>query len=235
MHCSRSEIEQEVIKEIVDLIDVKPNCILGLATGSTPLGVYKGLVNLYNRNEVSFKEVKSFNLDEYIGLEDNNSNSYRYFMNNNFFNHIDIKLENTHIPNCLVKNDIEAQYYDDLIENEGGIDLQLLGLGSDGHIGFNEPNTSFDSLTHITNLSEKTINDNSRFFNSIDEVPKQAITMGLKTIMKAKRIILIVYGKNKEEILNRFLKEDINEDIPCSILKKHHDVTLYIEEDINIY
>ena len=230
IHCSREEIEREVVKELVDLISVKPKSVLGLPTGSTPIGIYDKLIEAYQNKKVSFKDVITFNLDEYIGLDESNINSYRYFMKNNLFKYIDINHENTNFPSLHNLTD-----YDSMITQVGGIDIQLLGLGSDGHIGFNEPLTSFDTLTHITNLDEQTIKDNSRFFNSIDEVPTKAITMGLKSIMNARKIILIVYGKNKEEIINKFLKSEITTFIPCSILKKHNDLTIYIEEDIKIY
>ena len=155
-------------------------------------------------------------------------------MDNNLFNHIDINKDNTFIPNGMIDDVINPSYYDDLIDSYGGIDLQILGLGSDGHIGFNEPYTPFDSLTHITSLTNETISDNSRFFPSIELVPTKAITMGLKTIMKAKRIILMVYGKNKEEAINNFFNNEINIKLPCSILKTHPNLLICIEDSISL-
>ena len=200
------------------------------STGSTPEGVYKLLVEAYNKKEVSFKNVKSYNLDEYVGLEETHNQSYRYFMNSHLFNHIDIKLENTHIPsNKDDENNLEI--YDQKIKEAGGIDIQILGIGSNGHIAFNEPGTSFNSNTHIVTLKESTISDNSRFFNSIDEVPKQAITMGLNSIMQAKRIILIAFGKNKQEAIYKMMALDPSEELPASILQNHPNVTIYCDED----
>ena len=227
---TKEEINQIVSKEIIDLINKNNNCILGLATGSTPEGVYKLLVEAYNKKEVSFENVKSYNLDEYVGLEETHNQSYRYFMNSHLFNHIDIKLENTHIPsNKDDENNLEI--YDQKIKEAGGIDIQILGIGSNGHIAFNEPGTSFNSNTHIVTLNESTISDNSRFFNSIDEVPKQAITMGLNSIMQAKRIILIAFGKNKQDAIYKMMALDPSEELPASILQNHPNVTIYCDED----
>lgn len=227
---TKEEINQIVSKEIIDLINKNNNCVLGLATGSTPEGVYKLLVEAYNKKEVSFKNVKSYNLDEYVGLEETHNQSYRYFMNSHLFNHIDIKLENTHIPsNKDDENNLEI--YDQKIKEAGGIDIQILGIGSNGHIAFNEPGTSFNSNTHIVTLKESTISDNSRFFNSIDEVPKHAITMGLNSIMQAKRIILIAFGKNKQEAIYKMMALDPSEELPASILQNHPNVTIYCDED----
>lgn len=227
---TKEEINQIVSKEIIDLINKNNNCVLGLATGSTPEGVYKLLVEAYNKKEVSFENVKSYNLDEYVGLEETHNQSYRYFMNSHLFNHIDIKLENTHIPsNKDDENNLEI--YDQKIKEAGGIDIQILGIGSNGHIAFNEPGTSFNSNTHIVTLNESTISDNSRFFNSIDEVPKQAITMGLNSIMQAKRIILIAFGKNKQDAIYKMMALDPSEELPASILQNHPNVTIYCDED----
>ena len=227
---TKEEINQIVSKEIIDLINKNNNCVLGLATGSTPEGVYKLLVEAYNKKEVSFKNVKSYNLDEYVGLEETHNQSYRYFMNSHLVNHIDIKLENTHIPsNKDDENNLEI--YDQKIKEAGGIDIQILGIGSNGHIAFNEPGTSFNSNTHIVTLKESTISANSRFFNSIDEVPKHAITMGLNSIMQAKRIILIAFGKNKQEAIYKMMALDPSEELPASILQNHPNVTIYCDED----
>ena len=227
---TKEEINKLVSDEIIELVKNKPNCILGLATGSTPLGVYSLLVEAYRKEEVSFKDVVSFNLDEYVGLEPTHNQSYRYFMNTNLFNNIDIDINNTYIPSL---NEDENYYklYDEKIEKAGGIDLQLLGIGSNGHIAFNEPNTPFNSKTHIVSLNESTIRDNSRFFNDINEVPKEAITMGLESIMQAKRIILIAFGKNKAEAINSMFIKDSSEALPASILQNHKNVTIYCDEE----
>ena len=182
------------------------------------------MIKAYQEGKVSFKNVKTFNLDEYLGLDGNHDQSYRYFMNHNLFNHIDINEENTHVPGFINS--------DEEIALKGGIDIQLLGLGSDGHIAFNEPGTPFDSLTHITELTEQTISDNSRFFASIEDVPTKAVTMGLKSIMNAKKIVLIATGKNKADVVRQLIHGEISEALPCSILKKHDDVTIYVDSDL---
>ena len=227
---NKEKMNEEIAQLFIDTVNENPNCVLGLATGSTPEGVYKLLVEAYNKKEVSFENVKSYNLDEYVGLEETHNQSYRYFMNSHLFNHIDIKLENTHIPsNKDDENNLEI--YDQKIKEAGGIDIQILGIGSNGHIAFNEPGTSFNSNTHIVTLKESTISDNSRFFNSIDEVPKQAITMGLNSIMQAKRIILIAFGKNKQDAIYKMMALDPSEELPASFLQNHPNVTIYCDED----
>lgn len=227
---NKSEAEKKVSQEIINLINDKKNCVLGLATGSTPEGVYTLLVEAYKQGKVSFKDVTTFNLDEYVGLADSHPQSYRYFMNNHLFLHVDINLDKTHVPgNKGDENDLSV--YDENIKKHGGIDLQLLGIGSNGHIAFNEPGTPFDSKTHIVTLKESTIKDNSRFFNSIDEVPTSSITMGLDSIMNAKKIILMAFGKNKAEAICKMFTKDANVDLPASILQKHDNVTIYCDEE----
>lgn len=227
---NKSEADKKVSQEIINLINDKKNCVLGLATGSTPEGVYALLVEAYKQGKVSFKDVTTFNLDEYVGLADSHPQSYRYFMNNHLFLHVDINLDKTHVPgNKGDENDLSV--YDENIKKHGGIDLQLLGIGSNGHIAFNEPGTPFDSKTHIVTLKESTIKDNSRFFNSIDEVPTSSITMGLDSIMNAKKIILMAFGKNKAEAICKMFTKDANVDLPASILQKHDNVTIYCDEE----
>lgn len=225
----KQELINEIIaKDIFDLISKKNDCVLGLATGSTPLGIYKILCDRLKDN-VSFKNVKTFNLDEYYGLDKNDINSYHYFMFSNLFSKIDINLNNTFFPSDIEGSDYSL--YDDLIDKFGGIDYQILGIGRNGHIGFNEPGTSFSSLTHITELQESTINDNSRFFFSKNDVPTRAVTMGLKTIMKAKKIVIIAFGENKALAIKRLVNGMIDEKMPASILKNHKNVTLYLDEE----
>ncbi len=227
---SKNEIAQAIGEEIIALVNNNPKCILGLATGSSPLTMYAYLVEAYKKGRVSFKEVTSYNLDEYIGLDVTNDQSYRYFMNHNLFLHIDIDLNNTHVPNGLnVEESIKN--YDNEIKNSGGVDLQVLGIGSNGHIAFNEPGTSFDSLTHTVDLKESTIKDNSRFFASLEETPTKAITMGLRSIMNAKRIVLIATGKNKALAIKRLFEEEKTIDLPASILQDHPNVTIFCDED----
>ena len=229
---NKDDIAKDIADRIVSLIKTKERPVLGLATGSTPLPLYEELIKRYKEGEVSFKNVKTFNLDEYIGLDELNDQSYRYFMNHNLFSHIDIDLNNTYVPNGLIKNE-DPSYYDKMIKEAGGIDIQVLGIGTDGHIAFNEPGASFDSLTHIEALKESTIKDNSRFFDSIDDVPKYAITMGLKSIMNAREIVLIATGKAKAKIISELKKGIISNDLPASILNKHNNVTIYVDEEAN--
>ncbi len=220
-----------IAEEFVKMVNQKPNCVLGLATGTSPLGVYANMIKAYKDGRVSFKDVKTFNLDEYIGLEGTHNQSYRYFMNTNLFDHIDIDKNNTHVLKGVGDYLGYANKYDELIKEAGGIDLQILGIGSDGHIAFNEPGTPFDSLTHVAELAESTIKDNSRLFNDISEVPTKAVTMGLKSIMNAKKIVLIATGKNKAKAIFNLLKGPMTEEVPCSILQKHPDCTIYVDED----
>ena len=206
---------------------MKPNCVLGLATGSTPVGTYEQLIRWYEKGDLDFSHVTSINLDEYKGLSPENDQSYRYFMNTNFFDHINIKIENTHVPNGLEPDSEKACHdYNQIITDCGGIDLQLLGLGLNGHIGFNEPGAAFEKETHCVDLSESTIRANSRFFASMDEVPKQAYTMGIKTIMQAKKILIVVNGQNKAQIVKDAFFGPITPKVPASVLQLHNDVTL---------
>ena len=228
---NNEKISALIAEEFIKQVNEKPNCVLGLATGTSPLKVYANLVQACKDGRVSFKDVKTFNLDEYIGLEGTHNQSYRYFMNDNLFNHIDINKENTHVLLGVGDYLAYANNYDNLIKQAGGIDLQILGIGSDGHIAFNEPGTPFDSLTHVAELAESTIVDNSRLFNDISEVPTKAVTMGLRSIMNAKKIVLIATGKNKARAIFNLLKGPKTEEVPCSILQDHPDCTIYVDED----
>ena len=223
-----SKVSADIIAE---LVKEKPNCTLGLATGSSPIGLYRNLINKYEAGEISFKDVKTYNLDEYCQLPKSHPESYYSFMHRNLFDHIDIKEENVHIPNSE-GNDLKAlcNEYNELL-HKASIDLQLLGIGANGHIGFNEPGTSFDQETFIVKLTQKTREDNKRFFNSIDEVPMFAMTMGIKNIMQAKKILLVASGKNKQEAIKRLLSGEVGEDCPASILNKHNDVIVVVDEE----
>jgi len=208
-------------------VTMKPNCILGLATGSSPVGTYQQLIKRYENGDLNFSKVSSINLDEYKGLPDDNPRSYRYFMNDNLFNHINIKKEQTYVPDGTEKDSTKAcAAYNDLINSSGGIDLQLLGLGHNGHIGFNEPADSFEKETHCVDLTESTIEANTRFFASEDDVPKQAYTMGIGNIMNARKIVVVVSGAEKAEILKQVLAGPITPQVPASILQLHPDVTI---------
>ncbi len=210
---------------------MKPSCVLGLATGSTPIGTYRQLIEWYEKGDLDFAHVTSVNLDEYKGLSGDNDQSYRYFMNHNFFSHINIPMERTFVPNGLEKNsDAACAAYNEIIRSCGGIDLQLLGLGHNGHIGFNEPGEAFEKETHCVDLTESTIEANKRFFEKEEDVPRQAYTMGIKNIMQARKILLVVSGKDKADILAQVLEGPITPQVPASILQLHNDVTVVADE-----
>ncbi len=217
---------------IADQIKEKPDCILGLATGSTPIGTYKELIKKNKNGELDFSHVTSFNLDEYIGLDGEHDQSYRYFMNNQLFNHVNIDKSKTSVPSgCTDDPEKEGAEYDKRIAEAGGIDLQLLGIGNNGHIGFNEPDSYFTGPTHLVKLEPSTIEANARFFETIDDVPKQAITMGMASIMQAKKILLVASGKGKKEITEKAVYGNIDPKVPASILQVHHDVTVIYSEE----
>ena len=206
---------------------LSPSCVLGLATGSTPVGAYQQLVEWYRKGDIDFSNVTSVNLDEYCGITGENPQSYRYFMNTNLFDHVNINKEKTHVPNGMAEDfDAECRRYDELIASVGGINLQLLGIGHNGHIGFNEPGRAFEKTTHRVKLRESTIRANARFFASMDEVPKEAVTMGIKSIMQAKKILLIASGEDKREIMEKALFGPVTPDVPASILQLHPDLTV---------
>lgn len=211
---------------------IKPNCVLGLATGSSPIGTYKQLIEWYNKGDIDFSQVRTVNLDEYKGLSQDNPQSYYYFMYENFFKHINIDLRNVNIPNGLEEDiEKECRRYDQVISSLGGIDLQLLGLGNNGHIGFNEPYESFNKTTHCVALTQSTIDANARFFNSPDEIPRYAYTMGIGNIMNAEKILLIVSGKGKAQILKEVIEGPIIPTVPASILQLHKDVTVIADQE----
>ena len=206
---------------------LKPDCVLGLATGSTPIGTYDQLVDWYEKGDVDFSQVKAVNLDEYRGLTRDNDQSYYYFMHQHLFDRVNIVPENTHVPDGTQEDaDKECARYEALIESMGGVDIQLLGLGHNGHIGFNEPDTSFAQTTHCVDLTESTIEANKRFFKSADDVPRQAYTMGIGTIMKAKKILLIVSGEDKADIVEKAFFGPVTPEVPASILQLHSDVVI---------
>ena len=213
-------------------IKSKPNSVLGLATGSSVLGLYEHLIKSYQNGDLDFSDIKTINLDEYAGLSKAHDQSYRYYMDNNLFKHINIKPENTNLPDGLAKNmKAECKRYNTLIENFGGADLQLLGLGLNGHIGFNEPDVVFTKETHLVDLEESTIKANSRFFADEKDVPRQAVTMGIQNIMQAKKILLCVSGKQKAKIVKEVLFGDITPQVPGSILQLHPDFTIVADEE----
>ena len=226
---------QEMSRQAANILSaqviLKPDCVLGLATGSTPIGTYDQLVDWYNKGDVDFSQVRTVNLDEYRGLTRDNDQSYYYFMHKHLFDRVNIKLENTNVPDGTQEDaEKECARYEALIESMGGVDIQLLGLGHNGHIGFNEPGEAFEKETHCVDLTESTIEANKRFFASADDVPKQAYTMGIKTIMQAKKILLIAGGEEKAEALKNSLYGPITPSVPASILQLHNDVTVIADE-----
>lgn len=224
---SYQELSEKAARMIAEQVISNPQSILGLATGSSPVGTYNCLADMHKNGELDFSRVTSVNLDEYVGLSGENPQSYRYFMNENLFSKVNIGMENTYVPNGCAEDLLkEGTAYDELIAKLGGIDLQLLGIGLDGHIGFNEPDDVFTKETHVVNLDPSTIEANARFFASVDEVPKKAITMGMGSIMQAKKILLIASGENKKEILNKAFYGPITPKVPASVLQLHPDVTV---------
>lgn len=220
------EMSQKASEILFDVIKGNNKPVIGLATGSTPEGTYKALIQKLNDSDVDQNNITTFNLDEYVGLDKDHEQSYSYYMHDNFFNHVSIPAENIHLLNGkAAAAETEVKDYEAAID-EAGLDVQLLGIGRNGHIAFNEPGTSFDSVTHIVDLTPETIEDNSRFFDNADDVPKKAFTMGLSSIMKAKKIVILVYGENKKEALENLLSGDVNENNPASILNNHSDVTI---------
>ena len=205
----------------------KPDCVLGLATGSTPEGAYALLAERCRKGKLSFARVRSVNLDEYRGLAPEHEQSYQYFMEKHLFGPVDIRSENTNVPNGLAPDPAaECARYDRLIEGLGGIDLQILGLGENGHIGFNEPGPSFIPETHLVELTESTVNANARFFASADEVPRQALTVGIRAIMQARRVLVLVSGEKKAQAVKKALAGPVVPEVPASVLQLHRDVTL---------
>lgn len=224
-------MSKTVSKIVAKHIFYKPNTVLGLATGETPLGMYKELINLYKSDLVDFSDVTTFNLDEYLGLEKGDPQSYYYYMHKNLFDYINIPSSNINIPTGITSNlNKEAINYELKIRKLGGVDLQILGIGRNGHIGFNEPDIKFEALTHVVNLDDQTIKDNSRFFDSLDKVPKKAISMGIKTIMRASKIVLMASGVEKADTIYQAIYGNITPTLPASVLQLHPNVTYVLDE-----
>ena len=226
------EMSKKAASLIASQMTLKPDSVLGLATGSTPVGTYQKLIQWYQEGMLDFSGITSVNLDEYRGLSPENDQSYRYFMNHNLFDHVNIKKERTYVPDGLEKDSETAcKKYDEIIDYVGGIDLQILGLGHNGHIGFNEPGNYFEKTTHCVDLTESTIEANKRFFDREEDVPRQAYTMGIQTIMKAKMILLLVSGEVKAQILHDVICGPITPNVPASILQMHPNVIVIADED----
>ena len=222
-----AEMSRKAAAVMAAEIVAKPDCVLGLATGSTPIGLYKQLVEWYESGDLDFSEVTTVNLDEYKGLPKENDQSYYYFMNDNLFSHVNVDKSRTFLPDGTEPDAEKAcREYDEIVRSTGGADIQLLGLGHNGHIGFNEPDSAFAQTTHCVDLTESTIEANKRFFASADDVPRQAYTMGIGTIMRAKKILLIVNGEAKADIVAKAFFGPVTPEVPASILQLHNDVVI---------
>ena len=227
---------EELSRKAANLISAqvlsKPDCVLGLATGSSPVGAYKVLIERCAKGDLDFSEVTTVNLDEYVGLDGTNDQSYRYFMNKNLFDHINIDKRKTFVPNGLAEDyNAECEEYDARVKALGGIDLQLLGIGFDGHIGFNEPDSCFTKATHVVDLHESTNQANARFFENEADVPRQAVTMGMMCIMQARKVVLIANGAGKKDIVEKAFFGPITPEVPASILQLHPDLTVIYSEN----
>lgn len=226
-----NDLSRKAANIISAQVIMKPNAVLGLATGSTPIGAYRQLVEWYKKGDIDFSQTLSVNLDEYKGLSGEHDQSYRYFMNRNLFDHINIKKENTNVPNGLAEDAAaECSRYNNVIKSLGGIDLQLLGIGGNGHIGFNEPGSAFEKETHLVTLTEQTRQSNARFFSSIGQVPTHAFTMGIKSIMSAKKILLLATGESKAKALYDSFFGPVTPGVPASILQLHNDCIIIADE-----
>ncbi|KAB3542108.1 glucosamine-6-phosphate deaminase [Bacillus safensis] len=229
---SKDQLGKEAAAIIARTIAAKPDAVLGLATGGTPIETYKELIQLHQAHQLSFKQTKTINLDEYAGLDLEHENSYMTYMKRHLFDHIDLPQDQYFLPNGNAAHlEKECLRYDQLIEAVGGIDLQLLGIGQNGHIGFNEPGTPFNSKTHVVQLDENTRQANARYFSSIDEVPTHAITMGIASILSSKKILLLASGKSKAKVIQYLEQAEIHPDFPASALKLHEDVTVLIDRE----
>jgi glucosamine-6-phosphate deaminase len=225
------ELSKKAANLLASQITLKPNSVLGLATGSTPMGAYNELIRIYKEGNISFSEVMTFNLDEYYGLDKENTQSYYYFMMENLFKHVNMNKNNIYIPDGRAKDiSNECIEYEHKIMQAGGIDLQLLGIGRNGHIGFNEPDVKFEAQTHLVTLDEDTIEANSRFFTAMEDVPRRAISMGIKTIMHSRKIILLANGEEKAETINNMINGKITPELPASVLQLHPDVVVLLDE-----
>lgn len=226
------EMSKEAAKIMAAQVHLKPNCVLGLATGSTPVGAYNELVNMYKNGEIDFKDVTTFNLDEYYPITRDNDQSYYYFMHDNLFNYINIPEERIHVLNGEAKDaQKECEEYEKSIASHGGIDLQLLGIGRNGHIAFNEPDENLVADTHVTSLTDDTIDANARFFNDIKDVPTKSLTMGMASIMKARKILILINGAGKHAALKKLLSGKISTACPATMLNMHSDVIVICDKE----
>ena len=226
------EMSRIAAQELASVMQAKKDCVLGLATGSTPVGMYRELIRMNQAGEVDFSAVRSVNLDEYYPITPENDQSYRYFMNVNLFDHVNIDKKNTHVPDGTVADpDAHCRAYDEMIDSLGGVDVQVLGIGRNGHIGFNEPGPEIIPATHVTELTDSTIEANARFFPTKDDVPKRALTMGIGTILKAKQILLLVSGREKHDALMKLLAGKVTTECPATFLLLHPNVTVLCDTE----
>ena len=230
------ELSRAAAEEFAKVINKNPNAVLGLATGGSPVGMYKELIKMYQNNEVDFSKVTTINLDEYVGLNPEHEQSYRYFMNENLFKHVNIDIQKTFVPNGLAEDlEKECSEYDKKIQELGGVDIQLLGVGNNGHIAFNEPDDELSVGTNVITLTQDTIEANARFFENIEDVPRKAVSMGLGGIMKAKKIIVIASGEGKADIIAKLMNGKITTEVPASMLQMHSNVVVIVDEDAAKY
>lgn len=226
------EMSSKAAEIVASQLILKPDSILGLATGSTPIGLYDNLAKMNKEGKIDFSQVKTFNLDEYYPIEHSNDQSYYYFMNENLFSKVNIDVKNTDIPNGEASDPVaECKAYEERIAASAGVDLQILGIGQNGHIGFNEPDENLSAVTHLVTLTENTIEANARFFEKKEDVPTKALTMGIGTIMKSKKIIILASGKNKADAVSKLLDNAITTSCPATMLKAHQDVVLICDKD----
>ncbi len=225
------QMSKATAQEVADILNAKPNAVLGMATGSTPLGVYQELVRMHRNDGLDFSRVTTFNLDEYVGLTPDHEQSYHYFMHENFFKHVNVSAQNIYIPSGTTSNyRAFCAWYEKRIEECGGVDVQILGIGSDGHIAFNEPTSSLSSRTRLKTLARPTIEDNARFFDKPEDVPIYAITMGVGTILDARKILLLAWGSSKAEILAGAVEGPVSEALPASFLQEHKSANVIVDE-----
>ncbi len=227
-----NELSKQAAEILAEQVRKKNDSVLGLPTGSTPEGMYACLVSMYKNSEIDFSAVVTFNLDEYVGLPPDHPQSYNYYMHSNLFDHVNAKKSNIHIPHCKEQDpDLICREYEQEIKNAGGIDLQILGIGTNGHIGFNEPDQFLYTKTHLVELTEETIEANSRFFKSRDEVPLKAVTMGVGSIMAAEKIILLASGESKAEAISEMCSGKVTTRVPASLLQLHREVTVFVDRE----
>lgn len=227
-----NDMSKQAAKLIAEEVTRNPQTVLGLATGGTPVGMYRELVSLHKQDGVDFSQAQSFNLDEYVGLPSHHPQSYRTYMNENLFSHINLPAEKTHVPQGDAEDlEAECKRYEQAIAEAGGIDIQVLGIGNNGHIGFNEPGSTKDTTTRVVALTQSTIEANARYFDSIQEVPTQAVSMGIQTILGAKKIILLASGEAKAQAVSQMLEGELTADVPASLLQQHPDVTVIVDEE----